>query len=247
MGKLFILPMKTRPATRRGGLAFTLIELVTVIAIIAILNALILPIIAMARENARRGKAATVVKSITNAGRSYATDYGKFPPIEAALVTAGSGGGGENAEGNSFYSYGDTETAKCKVANNQLFDVLRAIARGPNANHALNTRKQLYFEDLKGTDPKNPRDGFADGKGFSEGMQGQLLDPWGKQYCIVLDADQDGLLDLREFFVDLTDPIRNTAVAFSMAKDGRIGGKGYEGRFRKEGSQEAPDDVASWQ
>jgi prepilin-type N-terminal cleavage/methylation domain-containing protein len=246
LGKLFILPMKTRPTTLRGALAFTLIELVTVIAIIAILMGLLFPVFAMAREAARRTKAATVVKSITSACRGYATDYGKFPPIDGALVTTGTGSGGENTEANSFYSYGDTETAKCKVPNHQLFDVLRGIARGPNANHALNLRRQSYFEDNTGTDPKNPRDGFADGKGFPEGMQGQLLDPWGKQYCIVLDADQDGLLDLREFFRDLTDPIRNSAVAFAMAKDGRIGGKGYEGRFRKEGSNETPDDIVSW-
>jgi hypothetical protein len=34
---------------------------------------------------------------------------------------------------------------------------------------------------------------------------------------------------------------------FPLRKDGIPGGKGYEGKFRKPASSEAPDDVVSWQ
>ena len=241
--------MKTRPVTLRPQFAFTLIELITVIAIIAILMALLFPAMSGARDSARRSKASTVVRSIVNASKNYSNDYGKYPPIAAALVaTSGGGGtGASRADSNSYYSYGDKDKAKCKVNNSDLFDVLRAIAREPNDDHKLNRRQQKYFEEAKANDVKNPREGFADGKEFPEDIQGQLLDPWGTQYCVILDADGDEVLQLSEFFQDEKEAIRFSAAAFSMAKNQDIGGKGYTGRLRKERSNEAPEDIVSWQ
>ena len=226
--------------------AFTLIELITVIAIIAILMSLLFPVIGIGRHSVRAAKARTVAKGIVHSCKSYANDYGKYPAIAAAL-TSGANSTGGGAADQAYYSYGDTDIAKCKVSNEQLFDVLRAIDRGPNADHALNRRKQSYFEEPKAVSGKPPRDGFADGKDFPEDIRGQLLDPWGKQYCIVLDADGDGLLMLNAFFQDQTEITRNPAVAFSMGANHVIGGKGYPGRLHKEGSTEAPDDIVSWE
>jgi prepilin-type N-terminal cleavage/methylation domain-containing protein len=233
--------MKTHPRIFRGASAFTLIELITVMAIISILMGLLVPMISIARTTTLATKAKTVSKAIVTACKNYATDYGKYPPIPSALATAA------NGATPGYYSYGDTQTAKCKVTNNQLFDVLRGIDRDPNDSHKLNRRKQRYFEESKATDARNPRDGFADGKDFPSEIQGQLLDPWGKQYCVILDADGDESLNLGDFFQDLTEPLRDTAVAFSMGKNNEIGGKGYQGRLRKERSNEAPEDAVSWE
>jgi prepilin-type N-terminal cleavage/methylation domain-containing protein len=234
--------MKTHPATLGPRFAFTLIELITVIAIIAILMALLFPAMSGAREGARRGKAGTVVRNIVNSCKSYSTDYGKYPPVEEAR-DGGSGG----ANSDSTLSFGDQAAGACKANNNELFDVLRAIGRGANAEHALNKRQQKYFEESKATDPKNPRDGFCDGKEFDSEAQGRLMDPWGTQYCVVLDADGDETIKMASFYTDQTDPIRYSAVSFAMAKDGKRGGKGYEGKLRKEKSNEPPDDIVSWQ
>jgi prepilin-type N-terminal cleavage/methylation domain-containing protein len=233
--------MKTRPETLRPNLAFTLIELITVIAIIAILMALLFPAISGAKESARRNQASTVVRSIVNACKNYSTDYGKYPPVKAALT------GGEGVASDATLSFGDVENAKCNVHNNELFDVLRAINRGTNENHILNKRQQKYFEEKKATDPKNPRDGFADGKEFTEELQGRLYDPWGTEYCIVLDADGDEVVKVTNFYTDLTDDIRYSAVAFSLGKDGKLGGQDYNGKFKKPKSNEAPEDLVSWQ
>src|SRR5688500_1250239 len=130
--------MKTRPVTLRPHFAFTLIELITVIAIIAILMALLFPAMSGAREGARRGKAGTVVRNIVNACKGYASDYGKYPPVQEAL----DGGGGGGGKGDSTLSFGDQKEGLCKANNNELFDVLRAIARGANEEHALNKRQQ---------------------------------------------------------------------------------------------------------
>ena len=227
----------------RSQHALTRIELLVGIAVIVILMALIPANFSCTKITARRAKAATVVKDIANACKNYAIEYGHFPAIEAAK------GGSEK---NRYLSFGDIPAGKCKVDNSQLFDVLRAIPRagGANAADALNPNKQKYFEQPIASDPKSPRDGFADGTTFPAAIQGQLFDPWGEQYCIILDADGDGVIDMKEFFSDLTGPehsVTSAAAAFSMAKDGQRGGKGYEGQFRKPNSTQPPDDEVSWE
>lgn len=227
----------------RSQHALTRIELLVGIAVIAILFALLFPCpCCVRRDPARRVKAATVAKDIVNACKNYAIEYGKYPAVEAAK------GGSEK---NRYLSFGDIPAGKCKVDNSQLFDVLRAIPRagGANASNALNPNKQKYFEQPKAVDPKSPRDGFTDGTTFPAAIQGQLIDPWGKQYCIILDADGDEVIDMKEFFSDLTGPEQSvtfSVAAFSMAKDGQRGGKGYEGQFRKPNSNQPPDDEVSW-
>src|SRR6185436_18844311 len=98
----------------------TLIELLTVIAIIAILMGLLFPALSSAKEQARRASAGTAVRNIVSACKSYYNDYAKFPPVTAALV-------------GDVYSYGDKTAGGCKLGNESLFDILRSINRGENS------------------------------------------------------------------------------------------------------------------
>lgn len=68
--------MRTSTTTNR---AFTLIELLTVIAIIGVLAALLFPAIKGALLKAERNKAQAAISGLATAFRSYYTEYGKWP------------------------------------------------------------------------------------------------------------------------------------------------------------------------
>jgi len=84
--------MQNRQGTRRADLrksGFTLIELLVVIAIIAILAAILFPVFARARENARRSSCQSNEKQIALGFKQYTSDYDeKYPVADATWPTA---------------------------------------------------------------------------------------------------------------------------------------------------------------
>ncbi len=65
---------------------FTLVELLTVIAIIAILAAIIFPVAGTVRENARRSRCTSNLSQIYVALESYKQDYNAYPPVLGAYA-----------------------------------------------------------------------------------------------------------------------------------------------------------------
>jgi type II secretory pathway pseudopilin PulG len=64
---------------RRPGAGFSLLELLTVIAIIIILAGLLMPALGRARRQAKIAKARTDVGNLATAFRSYYVEYGTWP------------------------------------------------------------------------------------------------------------------------------------------------------------------------
>jgi prepilin-type N-terminal cleavage/methylation domain-containing protein len=78
-----------RSTTRR---AFTLIELLTVIAIIAILASILFPVFAKAREKAEQTHCLNNVKQLDLSFNMYATDYdSRLPMVSSGLGTSPTG------------------------------------------------------------------------------------------------------------------------------------------------------------
>jgi prepilin-type N-terminal cleavage/methylation domain-containing protein/prepilin-type processing-associated H-X9-DG protein len=83
--------------------AFTLIELLVVIAIIAILAAILFPVFARARENARRASCMSNLKQFGLAMTQYTQDYVEhYPP-------SSSGGHGPNPPGGAWLLGNDSD------------------------------------------------------------------------------------------------------------------------------------------
>jgi prepilin-type N-terminal cleavage/methylation domain-containing protein len=81
---LAIRNMKSHPSSRRRRLAFTLVELLVVIGIIAILASVLVASVGSAIRFAKRTKANTTASQISTAVQNYYTEYGIYPTADAA-------------------------------------------------------------------------------------------------------------------------------------------------------------------
>jgi prepilin-type N-terminal cleavage/methylation domain-containing protein/prepilin-type processing-associated H-X9-DG protein len=72
----------------RNSRAFTLIELLTVIAIIGILAAILIPTLGQVRENARKSKCSSNMRQIALACLNYEADHGHLPGPSVYGITS---------------------------------------------------------------------------------------------------------------------------------------------------------------
>jgi len=179
--------------------AFTLIEMLVVIAIIGILAAMLFPAITGAMRTAKINKARIEAESIANAINLYYNDYGQMPVPVAAQGFAPYTGATWTPGNEDDASYFTEAVAK------QIIQVLTAEAGGssnPNANHALNPRRKVYLS------MDNPN------------ADGTFLDPWRNQYRIKLDRDFDGKVE----YYSQPNQHRTVAVVVSGGPDGWTSG-----------------------
>ena len=71
---------KTRPGDRRDSWSFTLIELLVVVSIIAILAAMLLPVLAGAKEKAKRAECLSNLRQIGSSLTIYADENDGYSP-----------------------------------------------------------------------------------------------------------------------------------------------------------------------
>ena len=151
--------------TKRKLSAFTLIELLIVIVIIAILASVAFPVTALVMEQARKAEAKNEVSNLVNAIKMYELEYGKLP------FQAGEGGESD-LEMDTFQ------------------DNIISVLAGYNVD-GLNPREKPFYE---GKTAKNPDSEKPAGGMFGSDEQLQLADPWGNEYYIVIDSNYDNTI-----------------------------------------------------
>lgn len=103
----------------KSSRAFTLIELLIVIAIIGILMALLFPAVNSAIDSARRAQAKNDVVQIATAVTAYETEYGRLPmtnasaiPVDGALIQALMGSNSTTVPNPRQIVFMEVQTAK---------------------------------------------------------------------------------------------------------------------------------------
>ena len=142
--------MRTLHSTSR---AFTLIELLVVIAIIAILAAMLLPVLSRAKAKAQRTACANNQKQAALAMRLWGDDNnGKFPwKVDQAL-----GGGMPNGTGNAQVNL-QLSVVSNELASTSLLLCPNDVRRVPATNFASLALTNISYALCNEADEKRPR------------------------------------------------------------------------------------------
>jgi prepilin-type N-terminal cleavage/methylation domain-containing protein len=137
-----------RAHSNRALAAFTLVELLVVIGIIAILAAIITPAVMRAQATARNAAIKAEIDMLHMAIMNYKNEYGSFPPCYAPTIN-----GNDVASRHVlriFPRTADISTQVTAVVNptNALFGWLQGYTDNPLQPVTGGTRKKLYDFDL---------------------------------------------------------------------------------------------------
>jgi len=132
--------------------AFTILELLTVIAIIAILIGLLSSVLSKVKEKAKQASAKNDLLLIVSAVNTFYADYGVYPIARPA-----------NGIGAEVTFASD---------NSDLVYALCARPQGANAADAINPRQVVYLDVSNVKNALSPRSGICNGNWY---------DPWGPQ------------------------------------------------------------------
>ena len=163
------------PAMQPQQTAFTLVEMLVVVAIIAILIGILIPVVGRAKTKAKVATAKVEMAGLEMAIKSYKTDYNRWPLPKKPQT-------------GKWVNLGDDFTYLSGLANvcpnnEALMEILMAKDGTFNIRHGRNPKKNRYIEPNESGEV----DGFP---GLSK--SGKYHDPFGNPYIVSLDLSGDG-------------------------------------------------------
>ncbi len=201
--------------------AFTLVELLIVISIIAVMAGLLMPAIAGARSKAKRSTSKTFMVQLAGAIDQFKTEYGYYPEFLAEKERV------NLAEGNNAENLVKSLTGK-NIDGTNLSDVDRK---------KFNRRMRSFFT-------------FDSTVLQKKGNAWKIVDPFGNPNIYVcvdksgagtirkgypLISDGISAEEIKEIVPDVASGIRKSVIVFTLKKD-----------EAKEGADYEADNVFSW-
>ena len=193
---------------------FSLVELLTVIAVIAILAGILIPTVGAVKESGKATQALTEVKGIHLAIKSFQNDH-KYLPAKSIeenkdIVYWGSSAAVTPAANASVTI---TENATLDTSYLTLFDTICYV------DHTDITKTPASDSDAKKFNKKAKKYLAAPTTYYGSETTNGYRDPWGRPYIIYLDTNYDGKIEgIAAKFGATGNQVNDTVAVISLGK-----------------------------
>jgi prepilin-type N-terminal cleavage/methylation domain-containing protein len=181
--QLNIMKRAAAPGSGRPR-AFTLVELLVVISIIAVLAGLLLPVLAGMKKKAKIAVARSEMSNLATAIKAYEAEYNRFPMSKNTETLAMTGSPAVSLNGD--VTIGLPPVPGTPGDNSEVIKILLDVDDSPNPTavnpkHARNPRNLVTFHGKPASDSTLP----------GVGPDYIYRDPWANPYIITMDLNDD--------------------------------------------------------